>query len=239
MAIFTMSDLHLSLDTDKSMEVFGAGWHNYINRIRENWHSLVNDGDTVLIGGDISWAMHLCDCRKDFEFINSLPGKKLLFKGNHDYWWESLTKMNTFLSENDFSTLSFVNNNAVICEDTLIAGTRGWTLPGDSGFGPDDEKIYSRELLRLELSLKNGEELLKENDLNPSKRVCVLHYPPFTREHILDGNVSGLLKSYGVTDCFYGHLHSQSAQNAANGVYDGVNYRLVSADYLGFVPLKI
>ena len=239
MAIFTMSDLHLSLDTDKSMEVFGALWNDYINRIRENWLSLVSDEDTVLIGGDISWAMHLCDCKKDFEFINSLPGKKLLFKGNHDYWRESLTKMNNFLCENEFSTLSFVNNNAVICEDTLIAGTRGWTLPGDSGFGSDDEKIYQRELLRLELSLKHGEEICKESDFVPSKRVCILHYPPFTKEHVLDEAISTILKSYAVTDCFYGHLHSQSAQNAAEGMYDGVNYRLVSADYLEFVPFKI
>ena len=142
MAIFTMSDLHLSLDTDKSMEVFGSLWSNYIERIYENWNSVVSDCDTVLVGGDISWAMHLEDCKKDFEFVNSLPGKKIFFKGNHDYWWESMNKMNTFLAENGFDTIAIANNNAFICEECLVTGSRLWSLPADSGFGADDEKIY-------------------------------------------------------------------------------------------------
>ncbi len=239
MAIFTMSDLHLSLDTDKSMEVFGSGWDNYINRIYENWHSLVDEEDTVLIGGDISWEMHLADCRKDFEFINNLPGRKLLFKGNHDFWWESMSKMEAFLADNGFTTLSFVNNNAVICEDCLITGSRGWTLPGDGGFGPDDERIYKRELARLELSMKHGDTLCKDSGYTPRKRVCILHYPPFTKERVLDKALSELMHSYGITHCFYGHLHSLSARSAPEGVYDGISYRLVSADYLEFVPVKI
>ncbi len=239
MAIFTMSDLHLSLDTDKSMEVFGAGWMSYIKRIYENWHAAVKDTDTVLIGGDVSWAMHLADCKKDFEFINALPGSKLIFKGNHDFWWESISKMNSFLENSGFSTITFVNNNAFICEDSLIAGTRLWSLPGDSGFRDDDEKIYLRELIRLELSLKHGEDLCRENGFTPEKKICILHYPPFTRDHVLDNSVSQLLETYGITHCFYGHLHSHSAKNAFEGVHGGIIYRLVSADHLEFMPVKI
>jgi len=239
MAIFTMSDLHLSLDTDKSMEVFGHSWNNYINRIYDNWHATVGSDDTVLIGGDISWAMHLKECKKDFEFINSLPGKKYLFKGNHDYWWESMTKLNAFLTENEFCTMQFVNNNAFICEDALVTGSRGWILPGESGFGPDDEKIYKRELIRLELSLQYGEELCEKSDFLPKRRICILHYPPFTKERTLDEGILDILKKYGVTHCFYGHLHSASAKNAFDGVCDGIEFRLVSADRLEFNPIKI
>ncbi len=239
MAIFTMSDLHLSLDTDKSMEVFGQGWDNYISRIKDNWHRLIDDKDTVLVGGDISWAMFLKDCKKDFEFINSLPGRKLLFKGNHDYWWESLSKMNAFLLDNGFDTISFVHNSAVIIEDSIIYGSRGWNLPSDPGFGTDDEKIYKRELARLELSMKHGEELICQNEFEPKRRICVLHYPPFDKEKRLDEGIASLIKKYGVTDCFYGHLHSLPARNAPEGMFEGVRYTLVSADHLGFVPVRV
>ena len=143
MAIFTMSDLHLSLGSDKPMEVFGAAWDNYTQRIYENWSSVVGAEDTVLIGGDISWAMHLKDCKADFEFLNSLPGNKLLYKGNHDYWWESMTKMNAFLSDNGYTTLRFMQNNAIVCEDSLVCGTRGWCLPGDGNNSEDDIRIYA------------------------------------------------------------------------------------------------
>lgn len=239
MAIFTMSDLHLSLDTDKPMEVFGLAWDNYINRIYDNWHTAIGKDDTVLIGGDISWAMHLDDCFKDFEFLNSLPGNKLLFKGNHDYWWESATKMKAFAQRHNFSTISFMQNNAVIIEDCLITGSRGWVLPGDPGFGSDDDKIYKRELLRLELSLKSGRELCERDNITPLKSVCVLHYPPFTREHKPDKGVTDILTCYGATHCFYGHLHSAATHNAFEGECSGIDYRLVSADYLEFKPVKI
>ena len=239
MAIFTMSDLHLSLDTDKSMEVFGFSWTNYINRIYDNWHATVGSTDTVLIGGDISWAMHLKDCKKDFQFIDSLPGKKYLFKGNHDYWWESMSKLNSFVEENDFSTISFVNNNAFACEDALIMGSRGWILPGETGFGPDDEKIYKREVIRLELSMQCGDTLCEQDGFVPQKRICILHYPPFTRERVPDEGMLSLMQQYGITHCFYGHLHSASTKNAAEGTYGGIDFRLVSADHLEFCPIKV
>lgn len=239
MAIFTMSDLHLSLDTDKSMEVFGRAWDNYIQRIYHNWNNTVKDTDTVIVGGDISWAMQLKECKKDFDFLNSLPGNKLLFKGNHDYWWESMTKMKAFAVDNGYHTFTFVQNNAILCEDSLICGTRGWSLPGDGGFGHDDEKIYNREVLRLELSLKDGEALAGIKGLEPKKRICVLHYPPFTKSGVPDEGITGLMKAYGVTHCVYGHLHGLGLTGAFEGEHEGISYRLVSGDYLGFVPAKI
>lgn len=239
MAIFTMSDLHLSLGTDKPMEVFGRTWDNYVNRIYNNWTSVVSEDDTVLIGGDVSWAMSLAECKNDFEFINSLPGRKLIFKGNHDYWWESMTKMNRFLEYNDFLSISFMHNNAVICEDALITGSRGWSLPGDSGFGEEDVRIYQRELLRLELSLKIGSELCDKDNFEPKRRICVLHYPPFTKEHLPDEGITSLLCRYGVTDCFYGHLHASGAHNAFEGNVANIKYTLTSADHLGFMPRRV
>ena len=239
MAIFTMSDLHLSLDTDKSMEVFGNKWNNYIERIHTNWNRVVSSEDTVIVGGDISWAMHLKDCRKDFEFLNSLPGKKLLFKGNHDYWWESMTKLKAFAEQCGFDTLTFMHNGAVIIEDVLICGTRGWSLPGDGGFGEDDEKIYLRELLRLELSFKEGMALCEAQGTSPSKVICVLHYPPFTRDGKADEGFVSLMKSYGVTQCVYGHLHSLGTGAAVEGEVDGIEYTLVSGDNIDFTPIKL
>lgn len=239
MAIFTMSDLHLSLDTDKSMEVFGRAWENYIQRIHDNWTKVVKDSDTVIVGGDISWAMQLKECRKDFDFLNALPGHKLLFKGNHDYWWESMTKMKAFALENGYTTFEFVQNNAVYYDDCLICGTRGWSLPGDGGFGPDDEKIYNREVLRLELSLKEGVEMCQREGYNPKKRICVLHYPPFTRAGEKDKGFTDLMSAYGITHCVYGHLHGQGLNGAFEGIMDGISYRLVSGDHINFVPVEI
>ncbi len=239
MAIFTMSDLHLSLDTDKSMEVFGYAWDNYINRIYDTWNSLVRDGDTVLVGGDISWAMHLADCRKDFEFLNSLNGNKILFKGNHDYWWESMTKMNAFLAANSFDTISFLQNDAILIEDVLVTGSRGWILPADSGFGEDDEKIYKRELIRLKMSLERGKSICNADGKPPKLSVCILHYPPFTKDHVPDRQITELLSEYNITNCYYGHLHSSSAKTAFQGSYGSVEYRLTSADYLSFTPIRI
>lgn len=239
MAIFIMSDLHLSLSADKPMEVFGSAWDNYTERTKCEWNSLVSPQDTVLIGGDVSWAMNLEDCFADFEFIDSLNGKKIISKGNHDYWWESLTKMNCFLEQNGFSTIRFMHNNSFLCENCLVCGTRGWILPGDSGFSQNDAKIYERELQRLELSLVHGEKRCECEGINPSKKICVLHYPPFTKEHVPDEGFNNLMKSYGVTDCCYGHLHASAARNAYEGVSDGIVYKLVSADYMLFKPYRL
>lgn len=239
MAIFTISDLHLSLSCDKPMDVFGNAWHNYIERIKEEWNACVKKDDMVFIGGDVSWAMHLSECYNDFEYLNSLNGQKIILKGNHDYWWESLTKMNNFLEESGFDTISFLQNNSFLYNDCLLCGTRGWILPNDSGFSDNDRKIYERELQRLELSFIHGEKQCKENNIQPKKKFCILHYPPLTREHIPDLEVVNMLKKYGYADCIYGHLHAAAAQRAFEGIIDGIEYKLVSADYLRFKPYKI
>ncbi len=239
MAIFTMSDLHLSFESNKPMEVFGSAWDNYIRRIYENWHSTVSDNDTVIIGGDISWSMNLIDCKRDFEFLNNLPGKKLLFKGNHDYWWESMTKLNAFLDQNRFDTIEFMHNASAVCEDSIISGSRGWSLPADSGFGENDRKIYERELARLVLSFEDGKRKCSELDFNPKKRICVLHYPPFSKNGEIDQEILAILKKYEVTHCIYGHLHSKSTQNACEGKYENIMFNLVSSDHLKFTPIKL
>lgn len=236
MAIFTMSDLHLALSVDKPMNVFGSAWDNYMPRIRDEWNSSVSKGDTVIVGGDVSWAMYLEELYKDFEFIDSLNGFKILLKGNHDYWWEGMSKMKRYLADNGFSTITFMQNNALVAENMLLCGTRGWLLPGDSDFSASDRKIYERELQRLEMSLAEGKKLLKSTGMIPDKKICVLHYPPFSKSHKPDAGFVGLMHKYDVTHCIYGHLHAAATANAFEGEADGIMYKLVSADYLQFRP---
>jgi len=239
MAIFTMSDLHLALSVDKPMNVFGSSWDNYMQRIEEEWNALVTDEDTVICGGDISWAMHLSELDKDFEFINSLKGSKVILKGNHDYWWDGMSKMNRYLEEKGFSTISFMQNNALLVEDTLICGSRGWILPGDSDFSSNDRKIYERELQRLELSFIDGENIIKKTGVSAKRKVCVLHYPPFSKDNVPDEGTVQLMNKYKVTDCVYGHLHAMATRTAFEGECGGIFYKLVSADHLHFKPYKL
>ena len=239
MSLYAMSDLHLSLSCDKPMDVFGAGWHNYTDRIYENWTRTVKDNDLVIVGGDISWAMYLEDTYKDLQFLNSLPGKKLLLRGNHDYWWMSIAKMKAFFENNGFETLSFLQNDAFCCDNSLIAGTRGWILPSSDGFGSKDRKIYERELIRLELALSAMKKLEEKSETEIKRRVAVFHYPPFDKDGNPDTSVTELLSRYSVTDCIYGHLHGMACKGAFNGKYNGVNYSLTSADFLEFRPLNL
>ncbi len=226
MALFTIADLHLSLSADKSMEVF-KGWENYVERIDKNWRSIVSDGDTVVLPGDISWEMKISDAVKDFDFINSLPGKKIIIKGNHDLWWSSLKKMNEFLNENHFDTIEFVNNSAVKVGDIAVCGTRGWLIE-ESG---TDSKLINRESLRLRASLECGAKLGGEP-------VVFLHYPPITELQSCDEIIS-VIKEFSVKRVYYGHIHGGSAIAAINGEVDGINYRLISADRLNFTPFLV
>ncbi len=224
MSIYALSDLHLPLGIDKPMDIFGRGWENYVERIQENWQSTVNPQDTVVLGGDFSWATYLEEAYKDFEFLKALPGKKILLKGNHDYWWTTAKKLKEFTSSNGFSDMEFLHNNSFIIENTAICGTRGWSWDGQSS--GEDKKIYERELVRLKLSLdsaKAAEEIL-----------VFTHFPPTSQNEF-----HKILKEYNVKKCFYGHLHGPSHSSAFCGLYDGVEYVLVSGDYLGFQPLKI
>lgn len=233
MSIYTLSDLHLAFGVDKPMDIFGYGWENYMERIETNWKNTVSPTDTVIIGGDISWGTYLEDIKPDFDFLESLPGRKILLKGNHDYWWESLTKLRRFSDEMGYKTIEFLHNTSVIAENTAICGTRGWIDKSADNFKTDDEKIYSRELGRMELSLCDG---IKHN---PERIIAVLHYPPITKDKTINEDYMDLFIKYNVSTCIYGHLHSASFRNAVEGVINGVEFRLVSADYLRFLPQKL
>lgn len=229
MAIFAISDLHLSLGGDKPMDVFGSRWNNYEERMQENWNKIVSNDDLVVIPGDISWAMYLRDTEQDFSYIDRLNGQKLILRGNHDYWWTTLNKMEEYIQEKGFSTIHFLKNTGFLWEDTAICGTRGWMI-AHAGSSAEDKKIFERERQRLILSLEDSRQL------SANKILAALHFPPF------DGNHSGfldILKNYGVEECLYGHLHAESHRTAPQGDYDGIHVRLVSCDYLNFTPICI
>lgn len=232
MALYTISDLHLPIGIDKPMDIFGSKWTNYVGRIRENWKNIVTDDDTVVLPGDFSWATYLEQSIPDFKFIEELPGKKILLKGNHDYWWETMTKLRNFLSDNGFETINFLQNNSFIYKSTAICGTRGWSYIGVGNTSDEDKRIYERELGRLELSLQSA---LKQT---PEKIIAFMHYPPITPDAPKSG-FSEMLKKYNVSMCVYGHIHNAIYKNVAEGEYDGIKYMLASCDYRDFVPQKI
>ena len=225
MAIFAIGDLHLSLDGAKPMDVF-PGWEDYVRRLEDNWRRLVSPGDTVVLAGDTSWAMSLEAARKDLAFLQSLPGKKVLLKGNHDYWWCTMNKMRAFLKNEGMDTLDFLHNNCVAAEGKALCGTRSWMF--DQG-QPHDEKMMARECGRLRMSLEAAGE---------AEKIVFLHYPPVYPSANAQEMVS-ILHEYGVRRCFYGHLHGGSIRYAVQGTVDGIEYRLISADSVGFCPVKI
>ena len=200
MAIYAISDLHLSFSVDKPMDIFGTCWENYTEQIEKNWKELIRDEDIVLMPGDTSWGTYLKDSLKDFLFIENLPGKKIITKGNHDYWWETVTKMNGFLKENGIKTIEFLHNCAVSYGNVAICGTKGYP---DNLTKADDERLYMRELSRLSLSLE------KAKKLNPEKIIVMLHYPPE-----IMSDFANVMRENDVGYCIYGHLHSQSTKNA-------------------------
>lgn len=239
MALYALSDLHLSFGTDKPMDVFGTAWHDYTDRIYTNWNQTVTSDDTVIIGGDVSWATYLDETKQDFDFINSLPGQKIIIKGNHDYWWESITKLRSYTSQLGYESLHFLHNSAYIYQSFSIAGTRGWLLPGADGFGSDDKKIYDRELIRLALSLDEAVKLEKLRGGETYQKVAVMHYPPVTADGTPDDGIMSVLKKYDVKKCIYGHLHGTGLKQAFTGNINGIDFILTSADYLQFKPVEI
>ncbi len=239
MAIYAISDLHLALSIDKPMDVFGGRWENYMDRLQENWCAVVGDDDYVLVPGDISWATYLEQAFEDFRFIDALPGKKIISKGNHDYWWTTKSKLEQYIGQNGFSTITFMHNNSYIIDAVSICGTRGWNVPGEDDFSAEDVKIYQRELQRLELSLKSINPTGKSID--PSEKgliIAALHYPPFTSKGVFSDAID-ILQKYNVSICIYGHLHGEAGRNAVVGLRNGIEFRLVSADYLGFKPIRL
>ena len=226
MALYAIGDTHLSLSVDKPMDIFGGSWSGYVEKLREGFEE-VSAEDTVVLCGDLSWGMSLTQAREDFAFLDALPGKKLLMKGNHDYWWTTAAKMNQFFAENGFTSFELLHNNCHLYGEIALCGTRGWFYEEDRG--GHSAKVFNRELIRLEASLKAGGE---------REKYCFLHYPPLYQGYRCQ-EIIDLMERYGVTRCYYGHLHGGSHRLAVSGVQGKVEYRLVAADYLGFRPLKI
>ncbi|MBR4099119.1 MAG: metallophosphoesterase [Clostridium sp.] len=226
MALYAIGDTHLSLSTDKPMDVFGGGWSGYVDKLKEGF-SQIKPEDVVVLCGDLSWGMSLPQAKEDFAFLDRLPGKKLLLKGNHDYWWTTAAKMRSFWAENGFTSFELLHNNCYFYGDIALCGTRGWFYEEDRD--GQNTKIFNRELMRLETSLKAAGE---------REKYCFLHYPPLYQGYRCQ-EIVDLLERYGVKRCFYGHLHGGSHRLAVSGVQGGVEYHLVSADYLRFQPEKI
>ncbi len=227
MSLFALGDTHLSFGVEKPMDIF-HGWSGYEQRLEENWRKIVKEEDTVLICGDVSWGMKLGEALEDFKFLDSLPGKKLLMKGNHDYWWETKAKMQKLFADNEITTLDFLFNNAVKLGDIAVAGTKGWFF--DSG-AEDEAKALNRELCRLKLSLTQAQKLGGEI-------VAFLHYPPISLRAECS-EIVDLLCEFGVRRCYYAHLHGPSIKNAFVSEHRGIKFSLISGDSLGFCPKLI
>lgn len=236
MSIYALADLHLSLSNpEKSMELFGHQWAGYLDRIKEEWNAVVKPEDTVLIPGDISWATYIDKAEEDFAFIASLPGRKLLSRGNHDFWWTTMKKLDEYFEEHSFPGLELVRTNVIEAEDCLITGTRGWMNEAGKSDDPDKKKIYDREILRLGLCV---EELRKADPDHKKTHILMIHYPPVTTQMDQTG-FSKIITEAGIDICVYGHLHGHSHRFAKEGVIEGCRYFCVSADYLGFKPVLI
>lgn len=229
MAIYAISDLHLSLETDKPMDIFGWGDHTGI--IRENWTRKIRSDDFVLIPGDISWGMDLKEADPDFAFLESLPGYKILGKGNHDYWWSTRRKFERYCAEKGYRTLMMLHNNMFEADGYVICGSRGWKPADDDGFSEEDLKVYRRELERVKNSLNEGKKTGK-------KIIAMLHYPPFDTKH-RPNDFSALLREFGATICVYGHIHSRADESWKNEIKGNIRYHLVSCNIIGFDPVKI
>lgn len=224
MSIFAIADTHLSFSCEKPMDIF-HGWSDYVSRIEGNWRNLVTEDDTVVIPGDISWAMSLKEAEADFRFINSLPGKKIILKGNHDYWWTTKRKMDSFLSEKGFDSISILHNNAFRIGDYTLCGTRGWFFDAEKSA---DMKVLLREASRLERSIEEGEKLGGEI-------IVFLHYPPVMQTGKCE-EIFEVLKKHNIKRCYYGHLHGESTKRSVSETVDGVKLSLISADFLSFCP---
>ena len=226
MALYAIGDLHLSLGVNKPMDIFGPGWTNHMERLRDAFSNL-RDGDMTVLCGDISWGIDFAQSLEDFRFIDALPGKKLVLKGNHDYWWNTAAKMKKFFAEHEITTIDILHNNCFFYGDFALCGTRGWFYEEERT--GHNEKVLNREVMRLETSLKAAGE---------RPILAFLHYPPLYAGYRCP-EVIRKLEEYHVQQCFYGHLHGPTHKRAIEGTVGKVEYHLVAADYLGFVPKKI
>lgn len=237
MAIYAIGDLHLSLGTDKPMDVFGGNWDNYVMKIKDGF-SILGEKDTCVICGDVTWGMSLESSLEDFKFIDALPGQKIILKGNHDYWWSTSAKIKSFFLKNDIKTVAILNNNCFVIDNTAVCGTRGWFYEEETNTvhkvnaagSAHDKKIMSREILRLEASLKAATDA--------QEKICFLHYPPVFKNYICR-DIIDMMNKYGVTSCWYGHIHGQGHRYAVTGDFKGISYHMVSADFVNFKPVKV
>ena len=227
MALYAIGDLHLCLGAPKPMDIFGGAWVGYMEKLRQGMQAITPEDTTVLLG-DLSWALDLPNAKADFAWINEIPGRKIILKGNHDYWWSTAAKFYKFCEENGFENMHILNNNFFEYDGYAICGTRGWFFEEERG-GQHDEKVFKRELMRLEASLKAAGDLPK---------IVFLHYPPKYKGYECP-EILELLHKYDVRRCFYGHLHGGSTLYAVNGDVDGINYKLVSADRVDFTPILV
>ncbi len=234
MSIFVIADLHLSFNNPKPMDIFGENWIKHEEKIRKNWIENVKKEDLVILPGDFSWETYLEKTKLDFEYLNKMPGNKILLKGNHDYWWTTVTSMRKFLRENNFTNIDFLYNNSYEYNGKILCGTRGWSIVDEQM----DKKLINRELIRLELSIKDG-----INRFGNDKEIIVfMHYPPITKAKIVaqeEVEFVKMMKKYNIKRCYYGHLHGASIADAVEGEVEGIDFKLVSADKMNFKLLKI
>ncbi len=234
MAIYTIGDLHLSFKNPKPMSIFGDNWNNHEEKIKKDWMSKVTENDLVILPGDFSWATYIQDTDKDFEYLNSLPGKKLLLKGNHDYWWTTLNKMREFVKNNNFHDIDFLYNNSYEYENCVFAGARGWNQSDDE----EDKRLFKRDAMRLELSIQDG---IKKYGTD-KEMIVFTHYPPISKSNVTNNELNDvlkILKKYDIKTCYYAHLHGNSIKEAVEGEHFGINFKLVSADGVDFKLIKV
>ena len=240
MSLYIIGDLHLSFGEnrkeEKPMNIFGNNWDDHSEKIKKDWLEKVKPEDTVILAGDFSWSTYLEDTYADFSYLNSLPGKKIMLKGNHDYWWTTITSMKKYLEENKFENIDFLHNNSFEIENKIIVGTRGWALNDTE----NANKMINREASRLELSIKSAIEQYG----NEKEIICIMHYPPISsscmkNEYLYDSKFLSLMKQYGIKRCYYGHLHGKAHKDAIEGNIEGIELKLISSDYLNFKLYKI
>ena len=230
MSIFVIADLHLSFKNPKPMDIFGDNWTKHEEKIKKDWNEKVKEEDLVVLPGDFSWATYIEDTIPDFEYLNSLPGKKIMLKGNHDYYFSTKTKVEKYFKENGFDTISVLHNDAIETNECIVAGTRGWgkTESSDKAL---DKKIILREENRLILSLEKAKKIQEKS---PDKQIIVaMHFPPFI------GNFQKIMKDYDIKKCIYGHLHGYGHFMVKEGIIDGIEYKMVSCDYTKFNMVKL
>ncbi len=231
--IYAIADLHLSLSVNKPMDIFGEGWENHTEKIRINWQSKIKEEDIVFLAGDTSWGIDMEEALADFKFIDSLNGTKFISKGNHDYWWTTVSKMEKFLSDNGVLSINFLHNNAYVEGDFAVSGTKGYLYDSKES-KEQNEKIINREVSRLELSLQKARKDVGDD----GEVVAILHYPPLTVTQSGDVFID-IMKKYGVKKCYYGHIHGAGHKSAIIGEHQNMNFSLISADYINFNPILI